>query len=319
VSKLLEMLRKSKGEIADAVAPLIGDEVRPTPEVSAGFKSEDQGSFVPAATAPAAAISPQAPPLEAPSESPIRTVSLRLPAPSPLLPFENSHARPSEQYRVLRTRISHHPAQPSVIVITSPDSGDGKSVTAINTATALALKSDGRVLLLDADLRRSAIHVQLGVPESPGLADVLVGTSTVEQATVQVREFPNLYVMAAGTPPANPAELLDSKPWHSLCTQLRGLFRYVIVDSPPVGGLADYDLIQANCDGVLVVMRPDYTNRDLCWNALRLIPSAKFLGVVLNCIPDWALGRPAESEYYGYSREKPPATNQPDTPQADTL
>jgi len=297
------MLRKSKGEIADAVAPLIEGEVRRTPEGTTAATSD-------APPSPGTPISTLAPG-EASLWARVRTIGLRLPAPSPLLPFENTHARASEQYRILRTRISQHPTHPSLIVITSPGARDGKSVTAINTAAAVALNSEGRVLLLDADLRRSAVHVQLGLPESPGLADVLAGAVGIEQAIVHTREFPNLYVMSAGAPRANPAELLDSKGWQSLCAELRGLFRYVIIDSPPIGGLADYDLIQAISDGIVLVLRPDSTNRDLCWNALQLIPEPKFLGLVLNCIPDWALGQHADSGYYGYLQKETPASAQP--------
>src|SRR5262249_2151403 len=162
----------------------------------------------------------------------VRTRSLRLPAPSPLLPFEDGHWRSSEQYRILRTKISQHPQQPRVIVVSSPAPGDGKSVTAINTAGTLSLKSEGQVLLLDADLRKSAIHTQLGLPEGPGLVDVIRGTVKLEEALVRVQEFPNLYVMSAGAPSDNPVELLDSAQWRGLCDSLRGLFRYVIVDSP---------------------------------------------------------------------------------------
>jgi len=63
--------------------------------------------------------------------------------------------------------------------------------------------------------------------------------------------------------------------------------RYVIVDSPPVAAVADYALIQDVCDGVILVVRPDWTDRDLCRQSLDLVPKAKFLGVLLNCVPDW--------------------------------
>ena len=121
-------------------------------------------------------------------------------------------------------------------------------------AGAMALKSEGQVLLLDADLRKTAIHKKLGLPESPGLADVLAGKCTLEEALVQTREFPNLFILSAGTPPPNPVELLDSAQWRTLCTRLRAMFRYVIIDSPPVGAVADYELIQAVCDGVILVV-----------------------------------------------------------------
>ena len=73
--------------------------------------------------------------------------------------------------------------------------------------------------------------------------------------------------------------------------------------TPPVGAVADYELIQAVCDGVILVMRPDFTNRRLSQNALEFVPKAKFLGVLLNCVPNWAPGRQAGSDYYYYSGE----------------
>ena len=249
-------------------------------------------------------------PEKAPPLAAIRTLSLRLPAPSPLLPFEDGQWRPSEQYRILRTKISQHPKQPHLIVVSSPDPGDGKSVSAINTAGALSLKSEAQILLLDADFRRSAVHVQLGLPESPGLSDVLTGACTLEEAVVRIHEFPNLCVISAGSAPGNPVELLDSAAWRELCARLRSLFRYVILDSPPVGAVADYDLIQAVCDGVILVVRPDHTNRRLCLKALEYLPKAKFLGVLMNCVPDWSPAKHAGADYYYYSSEKRYPNNQ---------
>src|SRR5450756_765636 len=264
------MLYKSKGEkIADAVLPLVDGQASP-PRVGGGFKSEG----APAAAAAAEAALGSAAAAAAPGLT---------------------------QNRTLRTKLSQHSKQPHLIVISSPESGDGKSVTAINTAGALALKSEGQVLLLDADLRKATIHMQLGLPQSPGLADVLAGACTPEEALVRTKELPNLYVVSSGTPPANPVELLDSARWRTLCAELRDVFRYVIIDSPPVGTVADYELIQAVCDGVILVMRPDFTNRHLCKCALDFVPNAKFLGVVLNCVPDWSPGKYTGSNYYYYS------------------
>jgi len=224
------------------------------------------------------------PPVDSPGGP--RTLEFHLPPGSPLMPFAEWQRRPSEQYRILRTKISQHPQQPHLIAVSSPGSGDGKSVSAINTAGALSLKSEGKVLLLDANFRQPAIHRQLSLPESPGLAEVLGGACTVEDALVRARDFPNLFVLPAGAAVGNPGELLDSEAWQELCAKLRGLFRYVIVDSPPVGAVADYDLIQAVCDGVIVVVRPDHTDRRLCRKALENTPKGKFLGVLLNWVPD---------------------------------
>ena len=285
MSRIFEMLYKSKGEVADTVRPVV--------EMETGLPE--------AAVAAAAQPQEEAPPAAAPLFPQIRTWNVRIAAPSPLLPFEEW--RPSEQYRILRTKISHHPRQPRMIVISSPASGEGKTVTAINAAGTLALKSEGKVLLLDTDLRRSAIHTQLGLPLSPGLTEVLMGASSLEEALVNVAELPNLYVLPGGKRQANPAELLDSAQWRSLAAKLRELFQYVISDSPPVGAVADYDLIQAVCDGVILVVRPDHTNRHLCQKALEIIPKNKFLVVLLNCVPDWSPSKYVGSDYY-YSSEK---------------
>jgi capsular exopolysaccharide synthesis family protein len=295
VSKIFDMLNRGKGDIADMIRPLVEEQS----VGHARFRETKNGAgSPPKASVPAV---PEAAPDKAPALAAIRTLGLRLPAPSPLLPFEEGQWRPSEQYRILRTKIGQHPKQPHLIVVSSPAPGDGKSVSAINTAGALSMKSEGRVLLVDADLRKSAIHAQLGLPESPGLADVLKGTCSLEAALVRVQEFPNLFVMSAGTPVDNPVEMLDSEPWKELCARLRGLFRYVVLDTPPAGAVADYDLIQAVCDGVILVIRPDHTNRLLCRKSLETIPKAKFLGVLLNCVPDWSPGQRAGADYYYYS------------------
>lgn len=289
MSKLFDILNRSDGEIADLVRPLADAAEGAAPQAVAPAGGTAQA---PAGTAlnGAAAVLGQ-----------VRKVTLRVPAPSPLLPFEDAHQRPSEQYRMLRTKLSQHPKQPRVIVISSPTAGDGKSVSAINIAAALSLKSEAQVLLVDADLRKSAIHVDLGLPASPGLSEVLKGACTFEEALVHTQEFPNLFVLTAGTPPENPVELLDSPQWESMFQKLRGLFRYVVLDSPPVGAVADYDLIQAVSDGVALVMRPDHTRRELCKKALESVPKGKLLGVVLNCVPDWSLARHGGSDYYYYS------------------
>lgn len=288
MSKIFEILNRGHGEIADLIRPLVGAE--------AGVAQEVQTENRPAQ--PAALATPPI----APSLQEVRTVSLHVRAPSPLLPFEEGQWLASEQYRILRTKINHHARQPRLIVFSSPASGDGKSVSAINLAGALSLKSGAQVLLLDADFRRSAVHLQLGIPEAPGLSEVLRGICSAEEALVRAHELPNLYVMPAGAVPANPAELLDSARWIALCAKLRKLFQYVVVDSPPVAAVADYELIQAACDGVILVARPDQTPRPLLQKALDTVPKDKLLGVVVNCVPDWFLAKHTGSDlYYHYS------------------
>jgi capsular exopolysaccharide synthesis family protein len=231
--------------------------------------------------------------------SAIRTLPLRIPGAAPVLPFDGDHWEANEQYRILRTRLIHHSKQPRMIVVSSAGSGDGKSITTVNLAGALSLKTESKVLLVDADFRRSTIHTQLGLPKEPGLAEVLRGACILEEALVQTEQLPNLYVLPSGESKGNPAELLDSSPWPALCTRLRQMFRYVILDSPPIAAVADYDLIQAVCDGVILILRPDHTNRKQFQAALELIPKDKLIGAVLNCVPNWFLGRYSSPYYYG--------------------
>jgi capsular exopolysaccharide synthesis family protein len=295
VSKIFETLNKGEGEIADLIRPLIN--------AQNGAATHANGAEAGETPAP---VSAQAPNGVAAGKgfslADCRVLNLQVSAPSPLLPFEEGQWQASEQYRVLRTKIVQHPKQPRLIVISSPAPGDGKSVSAINLAAALSLKSEARVLLIDGDFRKSAVHVQLGLPQAPGLAEVLRGACSPEEVMVNTSELSNLYVMCAGDQPDNPVELLDSSRWPALCTKLRGLFRYVIIDSPPVAFVADYDLIQAQCDGVILVVRPDHTYRPLLRRSLETIAKAKFLGVLLNCVPEWFLGKHANTNYYHYSK-----------------
>jgi capsular exopolysaccharide synthesis family protein len=231
----------------------------------------------------------------------LRTVSLRLPAASPLLSLKTSDGRAAEQYRAIRTRLLLSPKRPSFIVISSPTVGDGKSVTSINLAGTFALKSADRVLLVDGDLRASTIHSRLNLPAGPGLAEVLEGTCRLEDAVIQVAEAQNFYILTAGTPTRNPAELLDSPAWRDLSARLREDFRYVIVDSPPVGVVSDSDLLTATCDGVVLVVRQDHTDRGLCATALSRIKD-KLLGVIVNDAKDWFLWRSYSPHHYYYQQ-----------------
>ena len=229
------------------------------------------------------------------------TVELRARAGLPVLPFDDTDKRTAECYRILRTNLLHHPNKPRVFSITSAGSGEGKTTSAINIAGVLALKEDSRVLLVDADLRRGSVSSMLGIAPSPGLAEVLSGQNCVAEAIVQTENLTNLYILPAGECQANPAELLDSDSWSELMTDLRKQFEFVVVDTTPVGIVADYQLVQAVCDGTIMIVRPDFTDRRDYTTAMQHVTKGKFLGVLLNCVEDWLLWR--TRDYYGYSRK----------------
>jgi capsular exopolysaccharide synthesis family protein len=205
-----------------------------------------------------------------------------------------------EQYRIARTKIAHHPLKPRLIVVTSPSPGDGKTVSAINLATTFALRSDANVLLVEADFRRSCVAKLLGIAEGPGIANVLNGECELNDAMVRAEQFPRLCVLPAGTSSVNPTELLDTPKWRLLCDTFRERFAFAIFDAPPAAAVADYELIEAGCDGVILVVRPDHTDRNLFRMAQKLVAREKMLGVLMNGADDWFLWKTAEP-YYQYS------------------
>lgn len=235
-----------------------------------------------------------------PSETGLRTIALKVTGHSPLLPFDTTNWRASEQYRTIRTRILQDPQQPRMIAVSSGGAGDGKSVTAINIAGALSLKAQADVLLVDADFRRSSIHTQMSLPVSPGLTDILLDRCTFEEALIRAEQFPNFYILPAGTRVENPSDLLEDSRWAALHAEMTGMFRYTVLDCPPVGAVSEWDLIQAATDSVIVVGRQDHTKLSEFLKALESVPRQKLLGVVLNCVSDWFLMRPQSS--YDYPR-----------------
>ena len=303
MSKLFEAIQKQQGEIAEAILPMIDAVPAPPPRPAPvrATVDEDEAAVRAVMTGGQMEMTPLPLPVPPPAAAPptgedaIRVVTLRLPGSAPLLPFDDTHPAAAEQYRIIRTKLNQHPRRPQLLLISSAGPSDGKSVTALNIAGALSLKSDAKILLADTDFRRSTIHLQLGLPAAPGLADVLSGSATIEDAVVRTAQFPNLYVVPAGEPRPNPSELLDSPRWTAFCSVLRERFRYVIADSPPFGSVADYDLLQASCDGVILVARPDHTKRQMFLKVLETIPKEKLIGVVMNCVEEWFLGR---NEYY---------------------
>jgi capsular exopolysaccharide synthesis family protein len=229
----------------------------------------------------------------------VRPVSFRISDSRPLLSPKREDRRAAEQYRIIHTRIFHQLPGSSITVISSPGMGDGKTVTAVNLAAALAHKSEDKIILIDADLRLSRVHERLGIPKTPGLAEVLSGACTLEDAMLRVEQLPNFYILPAGQAEANPTELLDSSNWRALLARLREEFRRTIVDSPPVEAVADYDLIAANCDGVVLVVRPDHTSRPLLARALTKV-RGKLIGVLINDVEDWFLWKRGSPSYHYY-------------------
>lgn len=228
-----------------------------------------------------------------------RVVDLRIPRSMPVLPFDGVHNLAGEEYRKIRTRILHHASGPRVFLVSSPCAGDGKTITAMNLGGALAIKESADVLVIDADFARGTLPAITGIPDSPGLGELLEGKATLEDAIVRASQFRRLYLLSAGRSSANPAELLDSEVWPRFMEKVRDCFGFVVFDSPPVEAVPFYARLVAACDGMVLVARPGHTGRVELDEALAGIPESKLLGVVLNCNSNWFLYR-RDHRRYGY-------------------
>lgn len=201
-----------------------------------------------------------------------------------------------ESYRALRTRLFRLRSANGTrsVVISSATQGEGKTFTSLNLAVCCAQLQNTKVLLIDGDIRSRGLSCALGSPEGRGLADVLAGECTAEQAVLST-ELPNLYVMDSGNPSALPAELLAGTRWQELVAWCHQRFMITLVDSPPVLNLTDTELLTAACDGLLMVVRAQKTKREILQRAASQIDSKKLLGVVFN----GAEGAQQQYPYYG--------------------
>jgi capsular exopolysaccharide synthesis family protein len=238
----------------------------------------------------------------------VKTAPYKLANSLPIFPFAEGQRRAFDQYRIIRTKILQHLRQPKLVAVTSASPQDGKTITSLNVAAVMALKENVQVVLVEADLHRGNISNSLGLPKGPGLSEYLRGKCTIEEAMVRVEQIPNLYIVRAGAADAGASELLDSSVWRNLCKWLREEFSHAVLDCPPLGVLADGELIMAESDGVVFVVRPDHTNKTLALATLDSIPKDKLLGVVLNSAQDWFLHRSEYSYYYQGYYSRDPAT-----------
>lgn len=190
----------------------------------------------------------------------------------------------AEAFRGIRTNVlfSSADAGSKSIVVTSTGPGEGKSVVSANLAMSLAMAGQ-RVLLVDADMRRPKTHELFGVSLEPGLSNVMVGDAKASE-TVKRTLTPNLWLMAAGKHPPNPAELLGSRRFKDFMASLAEHFDWVIIDSPPVMAVTDASVVAHSATGVVFVVGAEMTTKGSAKAALEQLDSAKakYVGGILN-------------------------------------
>lgn len=191
----------------------------------------------------------------------------------------------AEQYQALRLKIERlRDRDIRMIAMTSPSTGDGKTLTAINLAAALARGSSARVLLIEADLRRPAVASHLGIhnPQMPGLIDVVLDAKCSLKAAVRPLKQFGFSVLLAGSPSGNIPEILRSPRLELVLREAREEYDYVILDTPPIVPVSDCRLLAQWIDGLLMVVAANKTPRKLLEEALNLLDSATVLGIVFN-------------------------------------
>jgi capsular exopolysaccharide synthesis family protein len=169
------------------------------------------------------------------------------------------------------------------IAFVSPEQGDGKSTVAVNTAISMGLMR-ARVLVIDADLRRPAVHEKLNVPNEHGLSDVLVGLKRFEEA-VQGTHHANVWVLTAGKPAPNPVGLLQGEGFRRVLSKAAERFDAIIIDTPALRSIVDGAVLARQADGAVMVIsaqRSDARSVQAALSKLFALGPVKLLGAVLN-------------------------------------
>ena len=191
----------------------------------------------------------------------------------------------AEAYKLLRTNVLF--ALPGdnkcrLIGITSSLSGEGKSTTALNLAYMLAAAGES-VLIIEADMRLPTIAKQLNLKSTPGLSNLLAGLSTGNEVIQSSGIHEKLMILPSGDIPPNPSELLGSKQMSYSLEVLAQDFDFILLDLPPITEVADALVISKLADGMIIVVRQDYTSRRAviaAMNQLRYV-QAHILGFVV--------------------------------------
>ena len=243
--------------------------------------------------------------------------------------FRDPNSIEAEGYRTLRTALEFVTRNPAdgdgpgtIVLVTSPRPGEGKSSVAANLAAASAM-AGRRVVLVDGDLRKPQVHRLFRVKNDVGLSSVLRGDATVAEAVQRLDVVDGFALLSAGPPPPDPAELLANERLELTLRALAEAADLVVVDAPPLLAVTDPTMIVQHCDAVLMVATADFSSRREWAEAMpRLaVVNANVVGTVLLQPDDRVQATPT----YRYTPSAPPSnwwvtagTNGTDGPAAET-
>ena len=211
------------------------------------------------------------------------------------LVWEQNYRIAEEKFRLLAHRLRQKNQQKPIkkVLITSAVPGEGKTATAANLAIVLA-RNAHRVLLIDGDMRGPDTHKLFDLPSTPGLSEVLAGEADLDQA-LRCIDPPGLYYLPAGHPSGNPLPLLEGASLKTALEAAEAALDWVIVDSPPLNPFADAHCIASMADGLVLVVRWEFTPREELEQALTSLKGLPLLGIVLN-----ECDEPRQAYYYHY-------------------
>ncbi|MBI5033977.1 MAG: CpsD/CapB family tyrosine-protein kinase [Chloroflexi bacterium] len=220
---------------------------------------------------------------------------------STLITISNPRSPISEAYRTLRTNLEFSSLDKALrsMVVTSASPEEGKSTTLANLAVTIA-QAGKKVILVDCDLRRPSLHQIFGARNAPGFTDMMRDDSLMSKPPLQGTTIANLCLLASGTIPPNPSELLASRRMSEVIAALQQQADVVLFDAPPVIAVTDAAVLSSKVDAVLLVVSAGKTKREHAKKAKALLDkvNAHLIGTVLNNVKGEA------SLYQYYSNEE---------------
>lgn len=209
--------------------------------------------------------------------------------------MDSPHA---EAYRVLRTNVlfTRKDEQANAITVVSGGAGEGKSTTVLNLATIFA-QNGNKVLLVDSDLRRPSLHKRLGLSNSLGLTNYLLGQNKLEEV-IQTTSLPNLNFLPSGRLPSSALGILNSPQMKDFIKEAKRRYDFVFFDAPPIMGVSDATVLASGADLAILVIQYRKYPQSLAIRSRQMVEKVggRLIGVVLNNI-----NLASDASYYYYS------------------
>ena len=202
-----------------------------------------------------------------------------------ILSYKEPKSVIAEQYRNIRTSIQYSNLDKKLktILVTSSTKNEGKTITTTNLAVNFAAIDKKKVLIIDCDIRNPSIHKEFGITNVGGLTDLLIEKNNIENY-IKTTEIDNLHVLTAGVIPPNPSEILASKLMKDLLNDLKQIYDYIFIDTPPIGIVMDAGTLANKVDATILVVKSNGVEFKQLEETKRKLDAvnANIIGVVLN-------------------------------------